>query len=1401
MRRTLLDELNTLKMRQALVLITLLLLPCAAWGGGIFTDFKGYDKVNSSIIFGSSTTGRWEILEVKGECYTYNTNQGLGITPESGEARLKLKSCFKVTGTIPSNGQMPSYATISATNTGNNGMYSLSFQKGDGPAISQNMNSGSSQNLPTGGSEIVFNNEYIILEFTANNSTDFYLQSILLNENLTIQGYDLWIGGARFTSDNLSSIASERPDSISGSITFDPDNSILTLENANIHRGITSGLSNLTIKLVGTNTVNSDAENGNSGDRYAIYSDNHDATLTVVRNEANANSELNLYANYTYSIIGGFASVSYGEGGYQTYLSSPSIPARYDTSSKDTKAYGKIGEYITNASITSAVTYPIWVSGNQITHANLGSATDNHYTFIEDENTLQLSGINIGPTDGYAICSNDESLKVKLVGTNSIQITYPFYSFYDGDATISFTTDTSNPGSLSLPRYSENSTYDVITGFKNSANPTVENGLVWQPTNSGEHVVSATISTLSYGLTVAGIAVTSVNCEDILDGDNKGKVSFTPAGDTQDATLYLTNANITGNIEWDMDDALTIQLTGGNTIDGYISSNQVVGLSITDPSGSDNSYLTVGKSDNTISAIRGFTGVTLASRLNYEENAIYNANSKELQISKATQGIPLVHISYHYGIFVGGVSVTNLNREDIQKDGSRKVSFTPADDNSPATLSLNNANVGEIVSGLSSLTIHVIGENVTKYIQTDPSATAGTLTLEKEDANSLLKFDPAGVSIDSFIFGFTSFTNNDFTLFGFDSDFNPLSGGFSYTESIKSLGWSGSDKPSKMVACVFFEGDGTADSPYLIQTKEDLARLSSFCSQGLITHGSVYQLSTDINCNGLVFEPIGVGESGINGFTGIFDGNSKTISNLTINTNSAAAGLFAKLGEGQQDGIIKNLKLSNCSFIGPDDVGAVVGYFHKGTIKNCEISSCTIQCGNAQSPRVGGIAGQVLSGTNSISGCKVSNTTITASTTYTSGEGTVSVGGIAGYVYSGCEVTECEATSVTINAHHSNGTCKAGGIAGFFEGSNLKDNTVNGTTSISTTDAAANFTAGAIVGEISTEISTDATMANNIYYYAVTITSGKGTSDENTKSGYLPHRGTNSDVDPEGVMMYTKNVIIPILNDAGSVRLDADYYYKVTSDNNNTTYSVAPGAEVLVIAESAVIEGSYTIDGKTETIALTPKEDSSYGYTFDMPDADVTFTIQKAAWVEMFEEQTYATYYNPNEDMAVPMGMTAYIVTGISEDGTKVTVSPVSYIKAGVAVLVEKGEIGEISETTDFSGSKMAYSDPDTPAKPSATDKWYVIYNNKFVKVTTGTEVSGGKCYLNLNGTSSSGTRSYYDIDGSDGTTALREVKSEGVKGEKWNDSEWFTLQGRRLSAKPTKSGLYLHNGIKVVIK
>ena len=198
-----------------------------------------------------------------------------------------------------------------------------------------------------------------------------------------------------------------------------------------------------------------------------------------------------------------------------------------------------------------------------------------------------------------------------------------------------------------------------------------------------------------------------------------------------------------------------------------------------------------------------------------------------------------------------------------------------------------------------------------------------------------------------------------------------------------------------------------------------------------------------------------------------------------------------------------------------------------------------------------------------------------------------------------------------------------------------------------------------------------------------------------------------------------------------------------------------------------------------------------------MPDADLDLSARTAAPApSMTENQTYACFYSDDKDYDVPANMTAYIITDV-KDG-KVLVSAVSYIKKGVAVLLEKGKTTEVENTTDFSANKLIYA--KSPVTADNSKSIYVLYNNKFTKVTNGTSVKE-KCYLDLSSLKSSGTRSYYDIDGSDGTTALREVKSEGVKGEKWNDGEWYTLQGRKFTTKPTKPGLYILNGKKIVVK
>ena len=55
-----------------------------------------------------------------------------------------------------------------------------------------------------------------------------------------------------------------------------------------------------------------------------------------------------------------------------------------------------------------------------------------------------------------------------------------------------------------------------------------------------------------------------------------------------------------------------------------------------------------------------------------------------------------------------------------------------------------------------------------------------------------------------------------------------------------------------------------------------------------------------------------------------------------------------------------------------------------------------------------------------------------------------------------------------------------------------------------------------------------------------------------------------------------------------------------------------------------------------------------------------------------------------------------------------------------------------------------------------------------------------------------------------DETTGIVEMRNEEGEMINVNDemrNAWFTLDGRKLDGKPTKKGMYIHKGSKVVIK
>ena len=184
-------------------------------------------------------------------------------------------------------------------------------------------------------------------------------------------------------------------------------------------------------------------------------------------------------------------------------------------------------------------------------------------------------------------------------------------------------------------------------------------------------------------------------------------------------------------------------------------------------------------------------------------------------------------------------------------------------------------------------------------------------------------------------------------------------------------------------------------------------------------------------------------------------------------------------------------------------------------------------------------------------------------------------------------------------------------------------------------------------------------------------------------------------------------------------------------------------------------------------------------------------TIPAEVIAEKFtsEGQTYATFNDASESFLAPQGIVAYIITGVS--GNSVTVKAVSYIKAGTPVLLQKTSTStETEETTDgiFATNILKYAEGDLTANGGQ----YVLYKNEFVKATGS--ITSGKCYLDLTGTSFAGTRGFSIAGGAEGTTAISDAVVDS------DHSEWFDLQGRKIE-KPSKKGLYIRDGKKIVVK
>lgn len=426
-----------------------------------------------------------------------------------------------------------------------------------------------------------------------------------------------------------------------------------------------------------------------------------------------------------------------------------------------------------------------------------------------------------------------------------------------------------------------------------------------------------------------------------------------------------------------------------------------------------------------------------------------------------------------------------------------------------------------------------------------------------------------------------------------------------------------------------WDGEGTSEAPYLI---EDVAGLKAF--QASINSGEVsgevyFKLAKDIDLatdavslfsEGVTpnWEPIGTKE---NPFTGTFDGDGKTISNLIV------------VGEANQGFIgyadtatIKNINIENTTVIGTDCVGAIAGQVYSSSvIDNCHVT------GNIQitgQTNVGGIVGKYYT--------KVTNSSVIGdepSTSFVKGvyyasnlegdnvggimghggennnfvgntvknitvSGTRKIGGIVGTTDRATDVSGCvvenvilETTATVDYATNKADTMALGGLIGHYYGNStggtVNDSTVEGICFVKENDVPVH--AGAIVGNNRT---TPNDPVEGVNFEDNTVTSVIGATN-NYLQPTVTYIAQTMDADGNVVGSYSnfESAIAAATADAKITRIEILSDYEQTTVANTDDYNYINKA--LTIGAPEGENYTITINVTGDSIALCVNDGGS----------------------------------------------------------------------------------------------------------------------------------------------------------------------------------------------------------------
>ncbi len=269
---------------------------------------------------------------------------------------------------------------------------------------------------------------------------------------------------------------------------------------------------------------------------------------------------------------------------------------------------------------------------------------------------------------------------------------------------------------------------------------------------------------------------------------------------------------------------------------------------------------------------------------------------------------------------------------------------------------------------------------------------------------------------------------------------------------------------------------------------------------------------------------------------------------------------------------------------------------------------------------------------------------------------------------------------------------------------------------------------------------------------------------------------------------------------------DTDFRFRVC-DFGTQIYPTSSSVQIDIAGNTS----TYTNDGNsTDNYFYVAKP--AYDYekiviTVSYNTSTTKWTISADAYITHSLTYDYATY-----SVAAPLDFSK--ATGVkgfyasSFDASKVTFTKIDgTCAANTGLLLAKDgtdpvSIPVASSGTDYSSSNKLKHGTGAGVISDGSYNRYVLARNKtsgdihFAKLTSSSEVSVGKAYLEVAASSAPSLSIVFDGE-DDMTTGINASLND--KAEMINDNAIYNLAGQRVS-KPTK-GLYIVNGRKVVVK